>query len=209
MLTIDCYEEKLHEAVRHYLISTKHNRIAYATSVYDEDDASYYQILSELDEEERTTVLALREKYGEEDFMNHMEECDYLIDIPDGLDILKVDLDTPHYLYNFQIREYNQETNSFESCHNLIEVDNDTYAKMLTYSLMDSIRSIMDVRRYDKELYDDIMEKAMFQYTSWYDGYGRKPFVVTLDELEEDRAKLLQDEKIATLVKEINDLLGL
>ena len=47
----------------------------------------------------------------------------------------------------------------------------------------------------------------MFQYTSWYDGYGRKPFVVTLDELEEDRAKLLQDEKIATLVKEINDLL--
>lgn len=208
MLTIDSYEKKLHDAVRHYLVSTKHNRIAYATTVYDEDDASQYQILSELDEEERTTVLALREKYGEEDFMNHIEECDYLIDIPDGLDILKVDLDTPHYLYNFKIREYCQETDSLEAQNNLVEVNNDTYAKMLTYSLMDSIRSIMDVRRYDKELYDDIMEQSMFNQTSWF-GHVRKPFLVTLDELEEDRAKLLQDEKIATLVKEINDLLGL
>ncbi len=60
--------------------------------------------LQSFSEEEMTQLLALRDKYGNEEFFNHLDEIfdeDTLHDMVYGSEVISFDLDNEYYMYSF------------------------------------------------------------------------------------------------------------
>ena len=142
-------------------------------------------------EDEMTKLLALREKYGNDDFFNHLDEVfdeDTLHDMIYGSEIISFDLDTEYYMYNFA---YHQITpNGLVTGKVKINLYDETYVRLLAHHLEDKDLTINSLRYADKDLYD-IVTRGVDQHFCYDDIYEvYHPYVITMDEVKEDAQKI-------------------
>lgn len=142
-------------------------------------------------EEEMTQLLALREKYGNEEFFNHIDEVfdeDTMHDMIYGSEIISFDLDTKYYMYNFV---YHQITpNGLVTGKVKINLYDETYVQLLALHLENKDLTINSLRYADKELYDIVTRGVdhNFCYDDIYEVCD--PYTITMDEVRADAQKI-------------------
>lgn len=143
-------------------------------------------------DEEMAQLLALREKYGHKEFINHLEEVfdeDRLCDLVSG-EIIDLDLDNPQYCYNFTCHEISSEGVTKRKIE--VALSDSTYQRLLALHLHDKYMNINRLKYADKELYDTLTFFIDLRYVDdegYYQGFN--PYTVTMDELKEDAAKII------------------
>ena len=145
-----------------------------------------WSTLEPLSEEEIESLVKLREKYGNDDFVNHLEEVfdeDTLHDIAPG-EIIHIDLETHHYMYNFkyhQISDKGVMTGTIK-----LNLSDEIYVKLLAMHLENINLNINNLKYADKSLYEIITRDvdACFCYDGAYEVCD--PYTVTMDEIRAD-----------------------
>ena len=147
--------------------------------------------LESFSDEDMAKLLALREKYGKEDFFNHLEEVfdeDTLYDMICGSEVMDFDLDTEYYMYNFT---YHQITpNGVVTGKVKVNLTDETYVRLLALHLEDKDLNINKLRYADRDLYDVVMRgiDSSFCYDDLYE--VRDPYTITMDEAQADAQKI-------------------
>jgi hypothetical protein len=147
--------------------------------------------LQSFSDEEMAQLLALREKYGNEDFFNHLDEVfdeDTLHDMIYGSEAISFDLDNEYYMYSFtyhQITPKGVDTGTVK-----INLMDETYIRLLTHHLEDKDMNINSLRYADRDLYDVVMRgiDGNFCYDDLY--MVRYPYTITMDEALADAQKI-------------------
>ena len=138
-----------------------------------------------------TKLIALREKYGKDDFFNHLEEVfdeDTLHDMIYGSEVISFDLDTEYYMYNFV---YHQITpNGLVTGKVKINLYDETYVRLLAHHLENKDLTINSLRYADEELYNIVTHgvDCNFCYDDIYE--VRDPYTITMDEVKADAQKI-------------------
>ena len=138
-----------------------------------------------------TKLLALREKYGEDDFFNHLDEVfdeDTLHDMIYGSETIGFDLDTEYYMYGFtyhQITPRGVVTGKVK-----INLWDETYVRLVAHHLENKDLTINSLRYADKDLYDIITRGVDQNFC--YDGIYEvcDPYTITMDEARTDAQKI-------------------
>lgn len=142
-------------------------------------------------ENEMTKLLALREKYGKDDFFNHLDEVfdeDTLHDMIYGSEVISFDLDTVYYMYSFV---YHQITpNGLVTGNVKINLYDETYVRLLGHHLENKDLTINSLRYADKDLHD-IVTRGVDHHFCDDDIYMvRNPYTITMDEAKADAQKI-------------------
>ena len=142
-------------------------------------------------EDEKRKLLALREKYGKDDFFNHLNEVfdeDTLHDMIYGSEVISFDLDTEYYMYNFV---YHQITpNGLVTGKVNIHLYDETYVRLIAHHLENKDLTINSLRYADKDLYD-IVTRGVDHHFCDDDIYMvRNPYTITMDEAKADAQKI-------------------
>ena len=160
-------------------------------SISDDCPADVWCDLNSFSEKELEQLFALREKYGEKDFINHLNEIfdeDTLCDMTYGTDIVSFDLDTEYFMYSFK---YHQITENGVYTGNVkINLTDETYVRLLALHLYDKDLNINSLRYADKNLYDIIIREVDQHF--WYDDMYivSSPYTITMDEVRADAQKI-------------------
>jgi hypothetical protein len=89
---------------QNYLATKEHTPHYEIRTISDCCPADGWSNMRSFSEEEMTQLLALREKYGNEEFFNHLDEIfdeDTLYDMVYGSEVIGLDLDNKNYTYTF------------------------------------------------------------------------------------------------------------
>lgn len=187
-----------------YLATKKRKPYYEIYSVSDCGEEEEIYELFDFTEEEMTHLLALREKYGKEDFFNHLDEMydeDEIIDLGSGLKIESFDLDTEHYKYRFTIHRIG-DTGVYSSKMDL-NLSDKTYIRLLVLHLENKDLNINILKYADRELYD-LFDHIIDRHLSIDGLYSeREPFTITMDEAREDAKKIREQHP-----DKFNDKLG-
>ena len=158
--------------------------------------------LQSFSKEEMAQLLALREKYGKEEFYNHLDEVfdeDTLHDLIYGSETIGFDLDTEYYMYSFT---YHQVTpKGLVTGKVKINLLDETYARLVALHLENKDLTINSLRYADKNLYD-IVTRGFDQNFCYDDIYQVcDPYTITMDEAREDAQKIREQhpEKFANM----------
>jgi hypothetical protein len=147
--------------------------------------------LQSFSKEEMAQLLALREKYGKEEFYNHLDEVfdeDTLHDLIYGSEVISFDLDNEYYMYSFA---YHQITDKGVTSGKVkLHLEDDTYVRLLALHLGDKDLTINSLRYADKNLYE--LVTSGIDYNFCYDGIYEvcNPYTVTMDEIKADAQKI-------------------
>ena len=152
--------------------------------------------------EEMAQLLALREKYGKEEFYNHLDEVfdeDTLHDMIYGSEVISFDLDNEYYMYYFA---YHQITDKGVTSDKVkLHLEDETYVRLLALHLENKDLTINSLRYADKNLYD-IVTRGVDQNFCYDDIYEVcDPYTITMDEAREDAQKIREQhpEKFANM----------
>ena len=152
--------------------------------------------------EEMAQLLALREKYGKEEFYNHLDEVfdeDTLHDMIYGSEVSSFDLDNEYYMYYFA---YHQITDKGVTSDKVkLHLEDETYVRLLALHLENKDLTINSLRYADKNLYD-IVTRGVDQNFCYDDIYEVcDPYTITMDEAREDAQKIREQhpEKFANM----------
>lgn len=164
-----------------------HYDIRYINDIAPMDGWCTFESFSD---ENMAKLIALREKYGENDFFNHLNEIfdeETLEEMVPG-DIISFDLDTPCYLYRFTCHHITDSGVRTETLK--IHLYDHTYVRLLAHHLEDRHMNINRLRYADKELYDIVTRgvDSCFLNDDFYCAFH--PYVITMDEVKEDAAKI-------------------
>ena len=160
-------------------------------SISDDCPADGWCNLNSFSEKELEQLFALREKYGEKDFINHLNEIfddDTLCDMVYGTDIISFDLDTEYFMYSFK---YHQITENGVYTGNVkINLTDETYVRLLALHLYDKDLNINSLRYADINLYDIVIREVDQHF--WYDDIYivSSPYTITMDEVRADAQKI-------------------
>lgn len=156
-------------------------------SLSDDNPAEGWCNLQSFTDEEMTQLLALREKYGKEEFFNHLNEIfdeDTLYDMVYGDEIIGFDLDSKFFKYTFtyhQITDKGVKTDSLK-----INLTDETYVKLLAMHLQDKGLNINKLKYADKSLYE-IVTRGIDHHLCIDDTYMvSDPYTITMDEIKAD-----------------------
>ena len=181
----------IYKAMAQDFLSTKVRAPYYEIrSISDCCPVDGWSSLEPFSEEEMEKLLALREKYGREEFFNHLDEVfdeDTICDLAPGY-IIDIDLDTEYYMYSFR---YHQITDrGVVSGTVKINLTDETYIKLLAMHLDNKDLNINNLRYADKYLYDVVMHGVDGNFC--YDGIYEvaDPYTVTMDEIRADAQKV-------------------
>ena len=160
-------------------------------SISDCCPADGWRNLESFSDEDMAKLLALREKYGKEDFFNHLDEVfdeDTLHDMIYGSETIGFDLDTEYYMYGFtyhQITPRGVVTGKVK-----INLWDETYVRLVAHHLENKDLTINSLRYADKDLYD-IVTRGVDQ-NFCYDGIYEvcDPYTITMDEARADAQKI-------------------
>jgi hypothetical protein len=160
-------------------------------SICDEYPADSWSRLEPFSEEEMPQLFALREKYGKEEFIYHLDDIfdeDTIHDIIGGDEIIGIDLDYKFYMYSFtyhQITDKGVKTGSIK-----INLSDETYLKLLALHLGNKNLNINNLKYADKTTYDIVIREIdnCFCYDNIYE--VSNPFTVTMDEIKADAQKI-------------------
>jgi hypothetical protein len=148
--------------------------------------------LQSFSDEDMTKLLALREKYGKDEFFNHLDEIfdeDTLRDMIYGSEVISFDLDNENYMYSFTLYEIASRANgSFGVERRPVKVNlsNEIYVMLLALCLNDEYLNINSLRYADRELYN-IVTYLVDSTKCCEGGYcAVEPYTVTFDEIIED-----------------------
>lgn len=147
--------------------------------------------LESFSEEDMTKLLALREKYGKEDFFHHLDEVfdeDTLHDLSYGSEVIDFDLDTEYYMYSFA---YHQITSKGVVTGNVkINLLDETYVRLLARHLENKDLTINSLRYADRELYDIVTHGV--DYNFCHEGIYEvlDPYTITMNEARADAQKI-------------------
>ena len=160
-------------------------------SISDDCPADGWCNLNSFSEKELEQLFALREKYGEKDFINHLNEIfddDTLCDMTYGTEIISFDLDTEYFMYSFK---YHQITENGVYTGNVkLNLTDETYVRLLALHLYDKDLTINSLRYADKNLYD-IVIRGVDQHFCYDDMYiVSNPYTITMDEVRADAQKI-------------------
>ena len=142
-------------------------------------------------EDEKRKLLALREKYGKDDFFNHLDEVfdeDTLHDMIYGSEVISFDLDTEYYMYDFV---YHQITpNGLVTGKVNIHLYDETYVRLIAHHLENKDLTINSLRYADKDLFDIVTRgvDCNFCYDDIYE--VSDPYTITMDEARADAQKI-------------------
>ena len=147
--------------------------------------------LQSFSDEEMRQLLALRDKYGKEDFYNHLDEIfdeDTIHDMIYGSEIISFDLDNEYYMYTFTCHEITDE--GVRTRKIKINLTDETYARLLAAHLDDEDLTINSLRYHNKDLYELLVNciDCKFCYEGIYEVYN--PYTVTMDEVRADAQKI-------------------
>lgn len=179
------------ELAQNYLATKERTPHYEIRSISDCCPADGWCNLQSFSEEEMTQLLALREKYGKEEFFNHLNEVfdeDTLHDMVYGDEIISFDLDTKNYMYSFA---YHQITDKGVTSGKVkLHLEDDTYVRLLALHLGNEDLTINSLRYADKNLYDIVTRGV--DYNFCYDDIYEvcDPYTITMDEAREDAQKI-------------------
>jgi hypothetical protein len=138
-----------------------------------------------------TKLLALREKYGKDDFFNHLDEVfdeDTLHDMIYGSEVISFDLDTVYYMYSFV---YHQITpKGLVTGEVKINLCDATYVRLLAHRLEDKDLTRNSLRYADKDLHDIVTHGVDHHFCDEDIYMVSNPYTITMDELKADAQKI-------------------
>ena len=176
----------------HNYLATKERTPHYEIrSISDACPADGWCNLVSFSDEDMAKLLTLREKYGKDDFYNHLDEVfdeDTLHDMIYGSETIGFDLDTEYYMYRFK---YHQVTpRGLVTGKVKINLWDETYVRLIAHHLENKDLTINSLRYADKDLYD-IVTRGVDQ-NFCYDGIYEvcDPYTITMDEAREDAQKI-------------------
>ena len=163
-------------------------------TAYCDDDQQEYVHFQEFSEEELAALRVLRDKYGNEELVKHLDEVfedpDELHDLSCGDEITSLDIDTPYYQYLFSRHELQDgKLNEYKM---KIELSDKMYIYLLALCLDDPSINMNKLEHVDKGTYSIIMHQVDAYLSD--DGFfvGRYPYLVTMDELKSDAQKVFE-----------------
>jgi len=169
-------------------MATKSRKDYYEITAFNDEDCEEWRFLNAFTEEELNALQQLREKYGMQDFFNHLDEVitdpDELHDLSVGLEITSFDLDTPYHQYRFGRHELVK--GELVRHEMLIEISDDKYVRLLELCLSDGGMNMNKLRYADRSIYNELMREVDLHLTDDHYYIGNYPFLVTMDELMED-----------------------
>jgi hypothetical protein len=158
--------------------------------------------LQSFSKEEMAQLLSLREKYGKEEFYNHLDEVfdeDTLHDLIYGSEVISFDLDNEYYMYSFA---YHQITDKGVTSGKVkLHLEDETYVRLLALHLENKDLTINSLRYADKNLYE-VVTRGVDYHFCYDDGYYvRDPYTITMDEIKADAQKIREQhpEKFANM----------
>lgn len=150
--------------------------------------------LQSFTDEEMAQLLALREKYGKEEFYNHLDEVfdeDTLHDMIYGSEVISFDLDNEYYMYSFA---YHQITDKGVTSGKVkLHLEDDTYVRLLALHLENKDLTINSLRYADKNLYEVVTRGVDYHFCYDGDYLVRDPYTVTMDEIKAD-AQMIREQ---------------
>lgn len=141
--------------------------------------------------EEMTQLIALREKYGKEDFFNHLDEIfdeDTLHDMVYGSEIISFDLDSVYFKYDFNYHEITDD--GVKTGLAKVHLTDETYVKLLAHHLRDRNLNINTLRYADESLFDIVTERVGLYFYDDFAYCPLYPYTITMDEVKADAQKI-------------------
>lgn len=177
----------------HKYLATKKRTPYFYIEYFDETYPQYEGMDSSgdflsFDDDEMAILLALRHKYGD-DFYKHLEE-----EFDDGMyyfvpgEIVKFDLDTHHYKYNFK---YHQITdNGIHTGIVKVQLTDEEYVKLLALHLDDKDLNINSLKYADNSLYQTIIREIDWNFCDEGTYFSSYPYAITMDEARADARQI-------------------
>lgn len=160
-------------------------------SISDACPADGWCNLNSFSEKELEQLHALREKYGEKDFINHLNEIfdeDTLCDMTYGTDIISFDLDTEYFMYSFM---YHQITENGVNTGNVkLNLTDATYVRLLALHLYDKDLNINSLRYADEELFKYLTREVDYYFCDDIYYSVSSPYTITMNEVRADAQKI-------------------
>ena len=172
----------------------KERKAVYELTAYCDDDQQEYGYFHELSDDELAALRALRDKYGNEEFVKHLDEVfkdpDVLFDLSYGDEIISFNIDTPYYQYNFSRHEL--QDGKLHEYKMKIRLSDKMYIYLLALCLDDPTINMNKLKYVDDVAYYTIMRQVDAHLCD--DGFfiGDYPYLVTMDELKADAQKLFE-----------------
>lgn len=176
-------------------LAGKNRKNYYEIMALDEDKLQQLRFLQEFNDEEVRSLKQLREKYGREEFFRHLDEVfqdpDEVHDLTCGREILDISLDKPYHQYTFCRHELSGD--SLVRFKTLVELNDETYIRLLSYCIEDKDMTINKLRYADKAIYNTIVREVDSYLSD--DGFyiGDKPYLITMDEIKSDAEMIIQE----------------
>ena len=161
--------------------------------VLNDDTMEELCFLQEMNEKEIQALRDLRDKYGKDNFIMHLDEVytepDQIHDLTCGCEILGMNIDTPCHQYTFSRCELVKGELVKHKC--LVELSDEAYIRLLSYCLEDRSMNLNKLRYADKNIYSTIVHNIDSYLCD--DGFfmGDYPYLITMDEVKEDADKIL------------------
>lgn len=176
-------------------LAEKKRKNYYEIIALDEDNQEELRFLEDFNNDEVKALRALREKYGQNDFVKHLDEVfsdpDEISDLSCGCEILYINLDKPYHQYRFGRHELCGD--SLHKHKTLVELTDECYIRLLSYSIEDKDMNVNKLRYADKALHSIIIREV--DNSQCYDGFfmGCNPYLITMDEIKEDATQILAE----------------
>lgn len=169
----------------------------YEIDTFNDEIGLEYNSLKELSEQQLEELKGLREKYGKDEFFEHLDELypdeDDLFELTGGNEVTGMDLDTPYYTYRFSYYELKGDV-VIKGEAKVHLYDND-YKDLLYLCVTDTTMNINKLKYADRKLHDSIMRQIENRFND--DGFykGEYPFLVTMDEAKHDADSIANEHK--------------
>ena len=160
------------------------------TFIYDCSSKYKWTHLEPFSDEEVTKLLALRKKYGEDDFFRHINEVfnEKRLHEVAPFEVAGIDLDTHCYKYEFKYHQITDKGVSSDSV--MIKLTDETYIMLLALHLQNVNMTINSLRHSDKSTFNYILNEVDDYFTLDFHYEAKYPFVITMDEIKADAIKI-------------------
>lgn len=173
----------------------KSRKIYYEIVALDEDHMEEVSFLNAFNDDDVKALRDLREKYGKDGFVKHLDELftdpDEIHDLTCGCEILDINLDKHYHMYRFARHELRGD--SLFKSEVLIELPDEWYVRLLSHCIHDKDMNVNKLKYADKFLYDTVISKVDNHLAN--DGFfdGCYPYLITMDEVKEDARTILAE----------------
>lgn len=145
--------------------------------------------------EDVCALKSLREKYGAQEFVKHLEEVfddpSVIRDLTGGLEIVGIDLDVPCYKYKFGLHELTSSGKLYQSVVELVLSD-DSYLELLRAIVSDAHMNMNSLKYANRALFDRLSYQLDSTKVDDSCFSCKYPYIVTFDEANNDVEQILK-----------------